>query len=108
MKYFTLSADYLAPSIMDADEELELDELDMPDQLRARILEWNTAYQPIIPLTEVERQQVADRIDALDAIGMTLRGELEEHFAPAKVAYYSEGKLRHMYGAGGQGGWVAY
>ncbi|OYN91140.1 hypothetical protein [Parenemella sanctibonifatiensis] len=108
MKYLTLSADDLAPSIMDADEGLELEELEIPDRLRARILEWNAAYQPIIPLTEVERQQVADRIDALDAIGLTLRAELEESLAPAKVAYYSEGRLRHIYGAGGQGGWVAY
>ncbi|MFT3834494.1 MAG: hypothetical protein QM711_14430 [Micropruina sp.] len=94
-KYLIFSADHLRPSIQDefTGEQLDLADLEVSASLSSRILEWNDAYQPIIPVVRVERERLATHIDSLDALGLTLARDLEGAMSDvSKVKYYSEGR----------------
>jgi hypothetical protein len=95
MRYLTLSADYLAPSIRDETlGRVDVRDIGMSDDLTARIVAWNEAYQVVIPRGPDERAGMADLIERLDADGIELADEVQRELAPAKVRYYSEGWLR--------------
>ena len=95
MRYLTMSADYLEPSLGDERlGSLDVHQAGLSKDLTARILAWNRDYQTVIPLDHDGRKIVADLIEHLDAQGMQLARDVEREMAPAKVRYYSEGLLR--------------
>jgi hypothetical protein len=98
LKYLTLSADYLQPSLRDElTGESDIDQFELPLELINDIVTWNAEYQQIIPLGRDERRIRASLIDNLDKIGLALADRVASALAePAKVRYYSEGWLRHL------------
>jgi hypothetical protein len=102
MRYLTLSADYGAPQLRDADDRdgsTSLDEIGLPSALVDALTSWNAEYQEVIPLDtkERERDPASALIDRLDQEGMALALRVAEAVGSgAKVAYYSEGRLRSL------------
>lgn len=100
MRYLTLSADYGALALRDDEAgPLNLADVDVPGDLRRDLVEWNSRYQPIVPMEMDARQstEVAALIDELDQLGLALAGRLADALGGgAKVKYYSEGRLRHL------------
>lgn len=84
------------------DEEIgpiDLADVDVPGDLTRALQEWNSRYQPIVPMEMDERQSapVAALIDELDQLGLGLARRLADAIVgDAKVKYYSEGRLRHL------------
>lgn len=97
MRYLTLSADYLWPQVLDeSNRPVPLEELELSSELYDQIVAWNSRYQSIIPLDSHERAKFSDLIHQLDDEGLLLRLKLQEEIAPAKVSYYSEGRLQNL------------
>ncbi len=96
MRYLTLAADYLEPSVTDEASELSsLDDLGLSAALTDEVRAWNARYQTVVPLPLVERVAMAAEIERLDEVGLELAGRMAAELAPAKVEYYSEGLLRN-------------
>lgn len=96
MRYLTLSADYMQPSLRDHSEgQIAVDLAGFSDDLVARLIAWNSEYQVMVPLDLSERRSLVRSIEKLDARGVALAAEIERALAPAKVTYYSEGWLRN-------------
>lgn len=96
MRYLTLSADYLQPSLRDDKQgAMAVHQAGLSEELAVRIVAWNAEYQIVIPRGLEERRALADLIEVLDASGAALAREVERELAPAKVRYYSEGWMRH-------------
>lgn len=97
MRYLTLSADYLNPSLRDQSEgRVAIDRAGLPPELVARIVAWNDEYQVVVQLDLSERRAINSRIEELDESGAALAAEIERALAPSKVSYYSEGLLRML------------
>ena len=97
MRYLTLSADYIDPSLREESEgHLVIDRAGLPVDLVARIVAWNADYQVVVPLGLSERRSLAGHIDELDARGLSLAAEIERALAPSRVRYYSEGWLTYL------------
>lgn len=97
MRYLTLAADYLEPSVTDAATELlDLDALGLSAVLSEAVRAWNSRYQRIVPLPPAERLALADEIGRLDRAGLDLAGMIAAELAPAAVRYYSEGLSREL------------
>lgn len=95
MRYLTLSADYMEPSLRDEKlGRLDVHRAGLSEDLAARIVAWNVEYQVVIPRGLNERRAMTDLIEELDARGAKLAHEVERELTPAKVRYYSEGWLR--------------
>lgn len=95
MRYLTLAADYLEPSVIDEALELSsLDDLGLSTPLTDEVRAWNARYQKVVPLPPGQRLALADEIERLDRVGLELAGKIATELAPAKVRYYSEGLSR--------------
>lgn len=95
MRYLTLAANHLEPSVTGEAAELSsLEELGLSRTLTDEVRAWNARYQTVVPLPVVERFAVADEIERLDQAGLELAGRIATELAPAKVKYYSEEFLR--------------
>ena len=96
MRYVTLSAGYTEPSLLDeACGPLDVRRAGISEELTGRIIAWNEEYQVVIPREPAEREEMTDLIERLDASGIALAREVQLELAPAKVRYYSEGRLRY-------------
>lgn len=96
MRYLTLAADYLDPSLVDVLlGRLDVRESGVSEELGKRIFEWNKEYQVVIPCDLLEREALNDLIEDLDEKGAALARDVQRELAPAKVRYYSEGWLRY-------------
>lgn len=95
-----LSADYQEVSLRDDQEgQVDMHDLDLQAALVDEIVDWNSAYQSIIPASASERssEPLVSLIDSLDQTGL----ELADLIAAAvkggvKVRYYSEGRLEYL------------
>ena len=102
VRYLTLSADYGAPRLRDADDRdgsTSLDDIGLPSALVDDLTSWNAEYEEVIPLDTKEREgdPASALIDRLDQEGMALAVRVAEAVGSgAKVAYYSEGRLRSL------------
>ncbi len=98
MKYLTLAADYLEPSIRDdgSGAQSSPGELGIPADLAQEIRSWNDRYQPVIPASTRQRDTMKTEISELDKIGLDLAGRISVALGDAKVRYFSEGLLRHL------------
>ena len=97
MRYLTLGADYLEPTLVDLGDEDSHNQIDLlSEPLLKRIRAWGDRYQLIIPMEPGERAGVTALIEKLDAEGLALAALVAEELAPAKVQYYSEGLLRRL------------
>ncbi len=100
MKYLTLAADYGQLALRDEQAgPLNAADLAIPAELADELERWNRRYQQIIPLGTNERRsgETATLIDELDRDGLELAKRLADAFPEgAKVAYYSEGRLRRL------------
>ena len=100
MRYLTLAADYQEPSVRDEGSgSVSVDNLGIPAELRDDLLAWNARYQAIVPMSMEERRAGpwAALIDELDRSGLKLAERLGAAVGDdAKVAYYSEGRLRRL------------
>ncbi|MEU1883356.1 hypothetical protein ABZ470_39135 [Streptosporangium sp. NPDC020072] len=98
MRYLVLSADYLDFSIRDvADGEIDRDGI--PAELQDQLRDWNSDYQSIVALGDVDRSEaaVAEQIANLDQRGKVLAGALASILLNVgEVRYYSEGKLTYI------------
>lgn len=95
MMYLSLSADAYQPSLRDEQEgSVSLDLL--PHEIRDQLQAWNSEYQPVVQMTREERATAVGLIDDLDRRGMDIASRIETALAPAKVRYYSEGRLRSL------------
>ncbi len=98
MKYLIIASDYTGSCIRDEFEgEIKLEDLEIPFELMQEISIWNSAYQKIIPLNEVERKKQVNVINSLDSQGLSIANRLT-HLIPggAKIKYFSEGQLKYM------------
>jgi hypothetical protein len=98
MRYLTLSADYLHPTLKDdSSDQVNVEELHLPSELVIRLKEWNQSYQAIIPLEPSRRSESATEIliTTLDKEGAEIAVAIAEAVS-AKVRYYSEGKLTYL------------
>ncbi|GAB3769473.1 hypothetical protein [Microlunatus parietis] len=98
MKYLTLAADYLEPSIRDdgSGEQISPGESGIPADLAQEIRSWNDRYQQVIPASTQQRETMKTEISELDQLGLDLAGRIAAALGDAKVRYYSEGLLRHL------------
>ena len=95
MRYLTLAADHLEPSVTEEALELSsLDDLGLSTPLTDEVRAWNARYQRVVPLPGSERFALADEIERLDRAGLELARRIAAELAPAKVRYYSEGLSR--------------
>jgi hypothetical protein len=95
MRYLTLAADHLEPSVTDAAAELSsLDDLGLSPALTEEVRAWNARYQWVVPLPFSDRVARPDEIERLDRVGLELAGRIAAELAPAKVRYHSEGLSR--------------
>jgi hypothetical protein len=95
MRYLTLAADHLEPSVTDEGSELSsLDDLGLTAALTDEVRAWNARYQTVVPLPPGQRLALAAEIERLDQAGLDLAGRIAAELAPAKVRYYSEGYSR--------------
>jgi hypothetical protein len=98
MKDLTLAADYLDYSLKEDTGESVHPVLLSSEVLR-ELEAWNSDYQSTIclPVEERASPQVLDKIQHLDARGLTLATIVEDSIVSAlKVAYYSEGLQRRL------------
>jgi hypothetical protein len=100
MRYLTLAADYETVSVRDERlGQLDVVDLDVPEDLVDAVVAWNGLYQQIVPMDMEERRSMpaTDLIDELDQQGVALAERLAEAIGEGtKVTYYSEGRLRRL------------
>lgn len=100
MRYLTFAADYGAVSLRDEQlGQLDLADLDLPQDLVDDIVAWNGRYQQIVPMDMKERSAMpaSGLIDELDQRGVALAERLADAIGDgSKVRYYSEGRLRNL------------
>ncbi|MFK0004324.1 hypothetical protein [Paenarthrobacter sp. NPDC090522] len=96
MRYVTLAADYLEPSIRDeVTGSMDATKWNLTPSLLHEVAVWNAEYQKIIPLDIRDRPSVAGLIDKLDSQGLELARRIgAELGSSTKVRYYSEGWLK--------------
>jgi hypothetical protein len=97
MRYAVLSADCGEPSLRD-DSGRDAQDVwrALSQSLRDDIAEWHEAYQVVIPMDMVQRTEKAALIQELDRRGLELADSTTGELHPAKVRYYSEGRLRYL------------
>jgi hypothetical protein len=99
-RYLTLSADYDAPALKDADEPVDLADVGLSQELVADIRQWNQDYQAVVQLGLAERAVHGGKVEQLDSRGLALcqriAVETSTRTEVSKVGYYSEGQMRRL------------
>jgi hypothetical protein len=98
MRYITIAPDYTGSCIRDDfNGQLDLTDLDLPEDFIKEISMWHELYKEIIPLSEEQREDREKDINVLDFQGLRLAEKLKELMSrDIKVRYFSEGKLTYL------------
>lgn len=96
MKYCVLAADYLDVFLKDEfSGKNALDDLDLDNETKIKLKNWNKDYKKIIPMENEERMINLNLINKLDKEGIDLSKIIEKQ-NQIKIKYYSEGLLRFL------------
>lgn len=100
--FFQVWADYESTGIQVIPPGMRLTQRDIPipDDLWCRLQEWVKEYDPIVPMSCLDRFKNLETIRELDKRGLELTESIQEIMKYLKpdipVTYYSEGLMREM------------
>ena len=98
MRYLTIIPDYAGSCIRDDyNGQVNIEDLELPQDFLEEISFWHKSYRMIIPLSEEERAARKEEIKDLDKQGIELSRKLTDLLPEgAKVKYFSEGLMKYL------------
>ena len=98
MRYLTIIPDYTGSCIKDDYiGQIDIDDLELPQDYVDEISSWNESYRIIIPLSDEQRAVRRREIENLDKKGLELSRKLTGLvLGGAKVKYFSEGLMKYL------------